>query len=233
MKEALQRLGRRELEREGSNRTSWALPVRAPRSRQPAGQQSPLLPLKGHRKQSHTSAHPRAHTHLRMEPLQAWQGDAKGQRYTYSLCAAPGPKAKGTSRKAKVTAGRREGFPDSGSRPTARTRGGAGGPARHIQPPLHSGPSRLCSSVRHASFSNQTPTPNPQPRALLTSATPHRGGSQLPWAGRSAVYTAVCLRHSVILRLGMSGILYQRPPAACWTQMDWGELSAQLFILQC
>ena len=123
MKEALQRLGRRELEREAA-RTSRALTVHTPHSQQPAGRGPPLFPLKGYRNQSYTSGDPKAHTHLRTEPLQAWQGDVKDQHYTYSLLAAPGPKAKGTSRPPKLTAGRRKGFPHGGSRPTARTPGG-------------------------------------------------------------------------------------------------------------
>lgn len=46
------------------------------------------------------------------------------------------------------------------------------------------GPSQLCSSTRHTSFPTQTPTPNPQPRTLLTCATLHRGASQLRQKGR-------------------------------------------------
>ena len=71
MKEALQRLGRREPEREADSRTGRALTVRAARSQQPAGRGPPLFPPKGYRSQSYTSGDPKAHTHLRTEPLQA------------------------------------------------------------------------------------------------------------------------------------------------------------------
>ena len=32
---------------------------------------------------------------------------------------------------------------------------------------------------------------------------------------------------------GMPGILYQLPLSACWTQMDWREVFAQVFVLHC
>ena len=245
MKEALQRLGRRELEREAA-RTSRALTVHTPHSQQPAGRGPPLFPLKVYRNQSYTSGDPKAHTHLRTEPLQAWQGDVKDQYYTYSLLAAPGPKAKGTSRPPKLTAGRRvfptaapgqqrglrEGFPTAAP---GQQRGLGEGLAA---PPVSTRPS--CTGPLSAVLLNEThllshPNTYSKPTAKNTADVCHSSqGCQpvTPERTMSPKYSvSVC---SLFWGwTGMPGILYQLPPSACWIQMDWREVFAQVFVFHC